>query len=368
MSGNEIVFFLIGFITGLGSLLMVLKIRAQNDQSAKEVIQQQFQLLAHQIFDEKSKKLDESNQKNLNLLLDPLKERLKDFEKKVEETYAQERTERGVLKGELNKLLELNQVMSKEAQSLSRALKGDVKTQGNWGEMILENILERSGLREGEEYTSQGSELGLKSDEGGRLLPDIVVRLPGGKHLIVDSKVSLKAYEACQATDNELDRQRFAKMHVQSLENHIQGLSAKKYHLAEGLSSPDFVLLFMPLEPAFALAFKEKPELFQNAWDKNIAIVSPTTLLTTLRTVASLWKHEKQQKNAFEIARRGGLLYDKFASLLSDLKILGDRLDSSQKAYTDVIKKIQEGRGNILSQVEELKELGAKTEKQLPPM
>lgn len=368
MSGNEIVLFLVGFVAGAASILVMLRIRSQSDASTKDIIQQQFQLLAHQIFDEKSRKLDENNQKNLNLILDPLKERLKDFERKVDETYSHERTERGVLKGELNKLLELNQVMSKEAQSLSKALKGDVKTQGNWGEMILENILERSGLRAGEEYTAQGADLGLRSDDGGRLLPDIVVRLPGGKHLIVDSKVSLKAYEACQASDLDSERERLAKMHVQSLEAHIQGLSAKKYHLADGLSSPDFVLLFMPLEPAFALAFKEKPEIFQNAWEKNIAIVSPTTLLTTLRTVAALWKTEKQQKNAYEIARRGGLLYEKFASLLGDLKMLGDRMDSSQKAYSEIIKKIQDGRGNLISQVEELKDLGAKTEKQLPPM
>jgi DNA recombination protein RmuC len=361
MSGSEIVLFLLGFGLGSGFVFALFRFRSQSEQNSKEVFQQQFQLLAHQILDEKTRKLDEVQHKNLQLILEPLKERLKDFEKKVDETYAHERSERGVLKGELNKLLELNQVMSKEAQSLSRALKGDVKTQGNWGEMILENILQRSGLREGEEYTAQGTDLGLKSDEGGRLLPDIVVKLPGGKHLIVDSKVSLKAYEACQATEDEVERQKFAKLHVQSLEAHIQSLGAKKYHLAEGLSTPDFVILFMPLEPAFALAFKEKPEIFQNAWEKNVAIVSPTTLLTTLRTVAALWRQEKQQKNAYEIARRGGLLYEKFASLLVDLKVLGDRLDSSQKAYNDVLKKVNDGRGNLISQVEELKELGAKT-------
>ncbi|MFN8845773.1 MAG: DNA recombination protein RmuC [Bdellovibrionales bacterium] len=361
MSGSEIVLFLMGFVLGSGFVFALFRFRSQSEQSSKEVFQQQFQLLAHQILDEKTRKLDEVQQKNLQMILDPLKERLKDFEKKVDETYSQERSERGVLKGELNKLLELNQVMSKEAQSLSRALKGDVKTQGNWGEMILENILQRSGLREGEEYTAQGTDLGLKSEEGGRLLPDIVVKLPGGKHLIVDSKVSLKAYEACQSTEDEGERNKFAKLHVQSLEAHIQGLSSKKYHLAEGLSTPDFVILFMPLEPAFALAFKEKPEIFQNAWEKNVAIVSPTTLLTTLRTVAALWRQEKQQKNAYEIARRGGLLYEKFSSLLVDLKVLGDRLDSSQKAYNDVLKKVNDGRGNLISQVEELKELGAKT-------
>lgn len=366
MSGIEIVLFLAGFILGAAAILLTFKLRKSQDQNTAEVFQQQFELLAHKIFDEKSRRFDDVSSKNLTNLIDPLKERLKDFERKVEEVYSLERSERGVLKGELNKLLELNQLMSKEAQNLSRALKGDVKTQGNWGEMILENILERSGLREGEEYITQGAGAGLRSEEGGRLLPDIIVKVPGGKHLIVDSKVSLKAYESYCAGECDEDRVRFAKMHIQSLEAHMSGLSSKRYHMTEGLQSPDFVLLFMPLEPAFALAFKEKPELFQNAWEKNIAIVSPTTLLTTLRTVASLWKQEKQQKNAYEIARRGGLLYEKFALLMNDLKVLGDRLDLSQKAYTEVVKKMYEGRGNLVSQVEDLKELGAKTEKQIP--
>ena len=366
MSGSEIVLFITGFVLGAGTLFLVFHLRSRQDQKTLEHFQQQFEWLAHKIFDEKTRRFDDVSTKKLTSLIDPLKERLKDFEKKVDEVYSLERSERGVLKGELNKLLELNQLMSREAQNLSRALKGDVKTQGNWGEMILESILERSGLREGEKYITQGAGVGLRSEEGGRLLPDIIVKVPGGKHLIVDSKVSLKAYEAYCGCESEEERLRQARLHVQSLETHMSGLSGKRYHLADGVQSPDFVLLFMPLEPAFALAFKEKPELFQNAWEKNIAIVSPTTLLTTLRTVAALWKQEKQQKNAYEIARRGGLLYEKFALLLNDLKVLGDRLDLSQKAYTEVVKKMAEGRGNLISQVEELKELGAKTEKQLP--
>jgi DNA recombination protein RmuC len=372
MSGSGILLFIVGFVlgTGLGTVAVLLlsRIRKTNETSTQEVVKQQFELLAHQIFEEKSKRFDDMSSKNLSMLLDPLKERIKDFEKKVEQSYAQERSERGVLKGELNKLLELNVTMSREAQNLSRALKGDVKTQGNWGEMILENILQRSGLRNGDEYISQGIDLGLKSDDGGRLLPDIIVKIPGDKHLIVDSKVSLKAYEAYSAADNETDRLKLAKLHVQSLEQHIAGLSGKKYHLNEKLDSPDFVMLFMPLEPAFALAFKEKPELFQLAWEKNIALVSPTTLLTTLRTVASLWKQEKQQKNALDIARRAGSLYDKFAGLIDDFKTLGERLDLTQKTHVEISKKLSEGRGNLISQVEELKELGAKATKQLPKL
>jgi DNA recombination protein RmuC len=368
MSGSGIFVFIFGFVLGSGLVLLISRLKKNDDGRSQELIKQQFELLAHQIFEEKSKRFDDVSTKNLSMLLDPLKERIKDFEKKVDTTYAQERSERGVLKGELNKLLELNVSMSKEAQNLSRALKGDVKTQGNWGEMILENILQRSGLRKGEEYITQGAELGMKSEEGGRLLPDIVVKIPGDKHLIVDSKVSLKAYEAYSSAETEDEKLRQARLHVQSLEAHIAGLSGKKYYLSDKLDSPDFVMLFMPLEPAFALAFKEKPEIFNNAWEKNIALVSPTTLLTTLRTVASLWKQEKQQKNAMEIAKKAGSLYDKFASLVDDLKLLGDRLDLTQRTHADMTKRLSEGKGNLISQVEGLKELGAKAEKQLPKL
>lgn len=323
----------------------------------------QFENLAQKIFDDKSTKFSDQNYKQLSTLLDPLKERIKDFEKKVEDTYSTERSERSHLKGEISKLIELNQSMSKEAQNLALALKGENKTQGNWGEMILENILERSGLRKGEEYQTQNTVTGLA---GETLRPDVIVNLPDGKHLIVDSKVTLTAYDSYTAANDESEKMRFAKEHVESLKRHIQDLSEKKYHLADQLISPDFVMLFMPLEPAFALAFRQRPELFEQAWDRNIAIVSPTTLLATLRTVASLWKQERQQKNALEIAKRGGELYDKFAAIVKDLDTLGDRLNSTQKAHHDVMSKISQGRGNLLTQVEKLKELGAKAEKSLP--
>ncbi len=323
----------------------------------------QFENLAQKIFDEKSSKMTDQNFRQLTGLLDPLKERIKDFEKKVEDTYSTERAERGHLKGEISKLMELNQTMSKEAQNLALALKGENKTQGNWGEMILENILERSGLRKGEEFFTQETLKGL----GGEILrPDVIVKLPDGKHLIVDSKMTLTAYEASVSAPTESDREKFASAHVESLKRHVVDLSDKKYHLSDQIVSPDFVMLFMPLEPAFALAFRLKPDLFETAWDRNIAIVSPTTLLTTLRTVASLWKQERQQKNALEIAKRGGELYDKFASIVKDLELLGDRMNTAQKTHADIMGKISTGRGNLLTQVEKLKELGAKAEKSLP--
>ena len=325
----------------------------------------QFENLAQKIFDEKSTKMTDQNFRQLTGLLDPLKERIKDFEKKVEDTYSTERAERGHLKGEISKLMELNQTMSKEAQNLALALKGENKTQGNWGELILENILERSGLRKGEEFFTQETLRGL----GGEILrPDVIVKLPDGKHLIVDSKMTLTAYEASVSAPTEQDREKFAAAHVESLKRHVIDLSDKKYHLADQIISPDFVMLFMPLEPAFALAFRLKPDLFETAWDRNIAIVSPTTLLTTLRTVASLWKQERQQRNALEIAKRGGELYDKFAGIVKDLETLGDRMNSAQKTHSEIMGKISTGRGNLLTQVEKLKELGAKAEKSLPTL
>lgn len=326
----------------------------------------QFEVIAQKIFEEKSAKFTDQNHKNIASVLEPLKERIKDFEKKVEETYSTERSERGVLRGELTKLMELNKVMSAETQNLTKALKGEVKTQGNWGELILENILERSGLRKGDEYIIQGTDMDLRGEDGQILRPDVIVNLPDEKHLIVDSKMTLLAYEQYSSAESQEDQERAGKMHVESLKKHIDGLSEKKYHAADKLISPDFVILFMPLEPAFALAFKLKPELFQYAWERNVAIVSPTTLLATLRTVAALWKQDRQEKNALEIAKRGGLLYEKFAGLLKDLQNLGEKLGAAQKAHEDVIKKVSEGRGNLIDQVEDLKRLGAKTEKSLP--
>lgn len=340
----------------------------QMQKDLNQQMQRDFENLAHRIFDEKGHRITDLQTQNLTLLLNPLKERLKDFEKKVEDTYSQERAERGVLKGELNRLFELNQHITQETKNLTQALKGENKTQGNWGELILENILERSGLREGYEYTLQGTSLALKSTEGGSLRPDVIINLPDSKHIIVDSKMSLNAFEAHSSAETSEERSRLAKLHVDSIKRHVDGLSSKEYHTSDKLISPDFVILFMPLEPAFALAFKEKPDLFQYAWEKNIAIVSPTTLLTTLRTVGAIWKQFRQEKNAMEIARRGGLLFEKFAGLLKDLLIVGEKIKSAQDAHGQVIKKLSEGRGNLIDQVEELKTLGAKTEKTLPEL
>lgn len=346
--------------------MLAQNLRQQDDLSTR--MGAQFENMAQKIFEEKSKRFTEQNHQNIFAVLDPLRERLKEFEKKVEDSYATERSERGMLRGELNKLMELNKVMSSEAQNLSRALKGENKTQGNWGELILENILDRSGLRKNEEYVLQAVDMDLRGEEGQILRPDVIVNLPDQKHLIVDAKMTLNAYEAYTAATTPEEQERWGKGHIDSLKRHIDGLSDKKYHLADKLVTPDFVMLFMPLEPAFALAFKLKPDLFQYAWERNIAIVSPTTLLATLRTVSALWKQDRQEKNAMEIAKRGGLLYEKFAGVLKDLENVGAKLQDAQDAHTAVLKKMSEGRGNLIDQVEDLKRLGAKTDKSLPQL
>lgn len=341
-------------------------------QAIQQEMARQFEVLASRMieqksqqFEERSARMQDQSLQNLQLLLNPLRDRLHEFTKKVEDTYAVERAERGSLRGELSKLMELNARMSNETSNLTRALKGDVKTQGNWGEMVLENILERSGLRRDEEYVIQATGLSLKNDEGEVIRPDVIVNLPEQKHIIIDSKVSLQAYEQYSSVEDRAEQEKWAKAHVESLKKHIQGLSDKKYHSSEKLLTPDFVILFMPIEPAFALAFKHQPDLLQMAWDRNVALVSPTTLLTTLRTVATLWRTERQERNAIEIARRGGALYDKFAALVEDLKALGDKMQTSQKAYQQVMNKLSEGQGNLIRQVDMLRELGVKTEKRL---
>jgi DNA recombination protein RmuC len=352
-------------ILQLSAEVQLLQSQQKQQQDLEIKMGQQFELLAAKVMEDKSGKLTDLSAKSLSGLLDPFKEKLKDFEKKVDEVYSVERSERGNLRGELNKLFDLNIKMSAEAANLTRALTGDIKTQGNWGEMILENILDRSGLRKGLEYIVQASEMSLKNEEGHIIRPDVIINLPDQKHIIVDSKMSLMAYESyANAVTNE-ERDNWAKAHVDSLKKHIDGLAVRKYHTSDKLTSPDFVLLFMPLEPAFALAFKVKPELFQDAFEKGVAIVSPTTLLATLRTIAHIWKNERQERNAMEIAKRGGALYDKFVSLYEDFLNIGKKLEDASKAHQMVIRKMSDGPGNLLRQVDQLRELGVKTDKKI---
>jgi len=323
----------------------------------------EFENLAGRILKQNTVEFNENNQKNISDILNPLKEKISAFEKQVHETYEKGIKDQTDLKAELKKLQDLNINISKEANDLTKALKGDQKKQGNWGEFVLERILERSGLIKGEEYDTQFS---TRNDEGDILRPDVIIKLPENKHVIIDSKVSLVAYEQYVNTENQEERERNIKLHIESIKSHVKGLSEKSYAHAVAINSPDFVLMFMPIESSFSIAVQQDIELFNFAWDRRVVIVSPSTLLATLKTIESIWKREKQTQNAIEIATEGGKLYDKFAGLVEDLKRLGNQLDTVQKTYKEANKKLYEGSGNLIGKVYKLRQLGAKTTKNLP--
>ncbi len=322
----------------------------------------QFEQLATRIFEEKSQKFTEQNRSGLDTLLSPLREQLKDFREKVETTYGNEARERFALKEQLTRLESLNRQISDDASNLTRALKGDKKLQGNWGEVILSRVLEESGLREGHEYVTQFS---VTDEDGQRRLPDVIVRLPENRDIVIDAKVSLVDYEKYCASDDEAERDRALKSHTNALRNHIRLLSEKRYEDLPGLRTLDFVFLFMPVEAAFMLAVEHDPALFREAFDKKIIIVSPTTLLATLRTVESIWRYERQNRNAEKIAKEAGLLHDKFATLLEHLEALGKTLERGQEQYRKTVSSLT-GHGGLVGKVDSLKKLGAKAKKSLP--
>ena len=346
-------------------ILQLTEKQAQHQLLATQQKQQQthFENLAHKILDKNTEKLSSENQTQLNHLLQPLKERIANFEQRVEQTYMQESRERFNLKREIEQLASLNLQMGEEAKNLTRALKGDSKIQGNWGELILTRVLESSGLREGEEFILQGKDWKLHQN-GKRLQPDVIIQLPGQKHLIIDSKVSLTAYERYVSEPSDT-KAASLKLHIQSVLTHINQLSEKHYPGIEKLNSPDFVLLFMPVEPAFTLALQNHANLFAYAWERRIVIVSPTTLLATLRTVSSLWQLEHQNAHAKEIARQGGALYDKFVLFVEEMDKIGLSIKRAAEAHADAMNKLSTGKGNLVGRTEKLRELGAKTRKQL---
>jgi DNA recombination protein RmuC len=335
----------------------------QTAQEAKTVLSDQFKNLANEILEEKSKRFAEQNQQNLDILLKPLQEKLTDFRKQVDETYQSEARERFALKQEVEKLAGLNLRMTDETRALTNALKGESKTQGDWGELVLETILENSGLRKGEEYLVQDTQT---ISDGSRLQPDVVIRLPESKHLVIDSKVSITAYTRYIQADDEAIKTAELNSHVLSMKQHIQGLSAKNYQDLYGVGSIDFVLMFIPIEPAFLAAMRHAPEIYQEALKKNIVIVCPSTLLATVRTVAHLWRQEHQNRNAQEIARQCASLYDKFVGFVEDLDKVGQRLEQAQISYTDAVGKLKTGRGNLIRTAENVKKLGVKPNKSLP--
>ncbi|WP_442266453.1 DNA recombination protein RmuC [Tenacibaculum sp. ZS6-P6] len=332
-------------------------------EGLQEKFTKEFENLANKILEEKSNKFTVQNKENIQNILNPLEKKIKDFEDKVDKTHKESIDYHSALRQQILGLRELNAQMSKETLNLTRALKGDSKTQGNWGELVLERVLEKSGLEKDREYFVQQS---FTNEEGKRILPDVVIHLPDNKKMVIDSKVSLTAYEKFVNSDDDTEKATFLKEHLISLKRHVEQLSEKKYEDIYKIESPDFVLLFVPIEPAFAVALNEDNTLYNKAFERNIVIVTPTTLLATLRTIDTMWNNEKQQRNAIEIARQAGALYDKFEGLLKDLINIGKKIDATKSDYSAAMNKLVDGRGNLITSVEKLKKMGAKAKKALP--
>ncbi|GGW40537.1 DNA recombination protein RmuC [Arenibacter certesii] len=322
----------------------------------------EFENLANKILDEKSSKFTEQNRENIKNILAPLQEKIVLFEKKVEDSQKESVGMHSALREQLANLQTQNLKITQEAENLTKALKGDSKMQGNWGELVLERVLEKSGLEKDREYSVQQS---FKREDGTKVLPDVIIHLPDGKKMIVDSKVSLTDYERYVNSEDEL-REKYLKDHIHSLRRHVDQLSAKKYEDLYEMDSPDFVLMFVPIEPAFAIAINHDNSLYNKAFEQNIIIVTPSTLLATLRTIDTMWNNEKQQRNAIAIARQAGALYDKFEGFVGDLTKVGKKMDEAKTEYKGAMNKLVEGRGNIIVSIEKLKKMGAKAKKSIP--
>ncbi|WP_396218148.1 DNA recombination protein RmuC [Flavobacterium sp.] len=329
----------------------------------QEKFSKEFENLANKILEEKTQKFTEQNKENLKNILSPLQDKILHFEKKVEDTHKESIDYHAALRQQIVSLSEMNAQMSKETINLTKALKGDSKMQGNWGELVLERVLEKSGLEKGREYEVQQA---FTTAEGTRILPDVIINLPDGKKMVVDSKVSLTAYEKYVNEEDDVQQNLHLKEHVNSVKRHVEQLSDKRYQDIYQMESPDFVLLFIPIEPAFALALQEDLTLYNKAFEKNIVIVTPSTLLATLRTIDSMWTNQKQQENAIEIARQAGALYDKFEGFVSDLIKIGKKMDEAKVEYSAAMNKLTEGKGNLVTSAEKLKKMGAKAKKALP--
>ena len=332
-------------------------------EKLQERFTKDFELLANKILEEKSTKFTEQNKENLKTILSPLQEKIQLFEKKVEDTHKESIGFNAALHQQIRGLREVHEQMSKETLHLTKALKGDSKMQGNWGEMILEKVLEKSGLEKDREYFVQKS---FETAEGNKVFPDVVINLPDGKKMIVDSKVSMVSYERYVNEEEETPREEALSMHLQSIKRHIDQLSEKNYQDLYQMESPDFVLMFIPIETAFSIAINADPNIYNKAFEKNIVIVTPSTLLATLRTIDTMWTNQKQQENAIEIARQAGALYDKFEGFVTDLIQIGKKIDDSKKEYSEAMNKLVDGRGNIIHSIEKLKKMGAKAKKSLP--
>lgn len=335
----------------------------QEVEKLQEKFTKEFENLANKILEEKTNKFTEQNRENMKNILSPLQDKIHLFEKKVEDTHKESIDYHAALRQQILGLREMNEQMSKETVNLTKALKGDSKMQGNWGELVLERVLEKSGLEKGREYDVQQS---FTNTDGQRVFPDVVVNLPDGKKMIIDSKVSLTAYEKYINEESDLLKITYLKEHVSSIKRHVEQLGEKNYHDLYQIESPDFVLLFIPIEPAFASALNEDTTLYNRAFEKNVVIVTPSTLLATLRTIDSMWANQKQQENAYEIARQAGALYDKFEGFVTDLVKIGKKMDEAKTEYGNAMNKLVDGKGNLITSVEKLKKMGAKAKKALP--
>lgn len=357
--GNQIV----RYEADLENLHLKNREQKQEVEKLQEKFTKEFENLANKILEEKSLKFTERNEKNIKDILTPLNEKIQLFEKKVEESQKENISIHSALKEQLLNLQTQNLKITQEAENLTKALKGDSKMQGNWGELVLERVLEKSGLEKDREYSVQQS---FTLDDGSRVLPDVIINLPDGKKMIIDSKVSLTDYERFVNAEDDDEQAKFLKDHINSLKRHVDQLSAKKYEDLYEMESPDFVLLFIPIEPAFAIAINNDNSLYSKAFEQNIVIVTPSTLLATLRTIDTMWNNEKQQRNAIEIARQAGALYDKFEGFITDLTKVGKKMDDAKSEYKGAMNKLVEGRGNIITSIEKLKKMGAKAKKSIP--
>ncbi|NOJ17444.1 DNA recombination protein RmuC [Vibrio jasicida] len=333
-------------------------------EQAEVRLKQQFEHLANQLFEEKTAKVDMQNRQSLEGLLSPLKEQLEGFKKQVNDSFSQEAKERHTLVHELKNLQRLNEHMTREAVNLTQALKGDNKQQGNWGEVVLARVLAESGLREGHEYQTQVS---LQNEAGKRYQPDVIVHLPQNKQVVVDSKMALVAYERYFNAENDIQRDQALSDHLAALRAHIKGLSLKDYHQLKGIQSLDYVLMFIPVEPAFQVAIQADPSLVKDAMEQNIILVSPTTLLVALRTIDNLWRNERQNENAQLIAERAAKLYDKLRLFVDDMEGLGGALDKANQTYQGAMNKLATGRGNVIRQAESFKQLGVEVKRPISP-
>ena len=343
----------------------ILNTRYEEEQkalNAKDVLKNEFQLLANKIFDDKTKSFSHSNKEQLELLLKPFREQITNFSHQTKEQFNVQVKDSILLKDELLRLKEMNAQLSQDALNLTNALKGENKTQGNWGELVLENILEQSGLRKGVEYELQAS---LKSDEGKTYRPDVIIHMPDNRDIVIDSKVSLIAYERFVNADDEVQKKKALKEHIGSISGHIKDLSAKKYEELQGINTLDFVLLFMPIEGAFLLALEEDGEFFKNAYEKNILVVSPSTLLVTLRTIEHIWRTQRQEEHALKIAHEAEAMYDKLVLFVDELKKVGQHLQKAQDSYDTSLNRLSSGKGNVIKRAENIVKLGVKPKKVL---